>query len=268
MSILGPNQPPAYCSMNSSGTSTCRGHQAGSWGTVTLSFSTQVTQNGVIEASDVNLLITNAESALATINSWLSNNASTGGTWTAISQKGPAGSVVVSKYKINAGDVNNWHTDVANGANQNYPVGVNYNRYSGTAGSAGVTADSVAQKGSIRITTFQDLYSNYQAMVRDCVCNSDCSCNAVCNCHNDCICNYSDRRLKENIVLLDKQNGLNIYSFTYIWDKFTKYTGVMAQELLGTCYESALAQDSAGYYMVNYSALPVEFGINTAKNLG
>ena len=250
-------QPPAYCSMNSTGTSTCGSHQNTKWQAAALSFSTQVTQNGVIQASDVTLLVTNIESALAKVNAWLTANPTTGGTWTAITQKGPGASTVVSKYKISAGDVNNWHLDAGHGANQNYPIGSNYAAYTSTGGSAGVTIDSVAQKGSINFTTFQDLYANYQAMVNDCVCNSDCSCNAVCNCHNDCICNYSDQRLKENIQFIETKNGLNIYSWNYIWDRVTRHVGVMAQELVGTKHAGALHVDARGFYMVDYSQLPV-----------
>lgn len=44
-----------------------------------------------------------------------------------------------------------------------------------------------------------------------------------------------------------------------IMDKTITYIGVMAQELLGTKYESALNTDSNGYYFVDYSQLPVNF---------
>jgi len=47
-----------------------------------------------------------------------------------------------------------------------------------------------------------------------------------------------------------------MYSFNYIWDK-TKIIGVMAQDLLKTKYESALSKDKNGFYMVDYSKLPI-----------
>lgn len=45
-----------------------------------------------------------------------------------------------------------------------------------------------------------DLAARYNAIRVNCVCNTDCSCNNVCVCHNDCGCNYSDMRLKKDIV--------------------------------------------------------------------
>jgi Chaperone of endosialidase len=100
-----------------------------------------------------------------------------------------------------------------------------------------------------------------------CTCNCNyCTCNCnycTCNCNYACTCNcnYSDRRLKANIKLLDKQFDLNVYSFTYLWDKTKTYLGVMAQELIGTKYANALSIDAHGYYMVDYSKLPVKMKI-------
>ena len=98
-----------------------------------------------------------------------------------------------------------------------------------------------------------------------CVCNCNyCTCNCnycVCNCNYACTCNcnYSDQRLKENIKLIETESNLNVYSYTYIWNRAKTYIGVMAQELIGTKYESALGKDSNGYYYVDYSQLPVTF---------
>ena len=72
------------------------------------------------------------------------------------------------------------------------------------------------------------------------------------------LCN-SDNRLKENIILISKSPiGINIYQFNYI-GKEGLYEGVIAQELLGTEFESALCVDENGMYMVDYSKLDVEF---------
>ena len=98
-----------------------------------------------------------------------------------------------------------------------------------------------------------------------CLCNCNyCTCNCnycTCNCNYSCTCNcnYSDSRLKENIKLVDTKDNLNVYSYTYLWDKTKTYIGVMAQELVGTRYESALGKDTNGYYFVDYSQLPVNF---------
>lgn len=64
--------------------------------------------------------------------------------------------------------------------------------------------------------------------------------------------------MKENITLIDTTDGLNVYSYSYIWNKEKTYNGVLAQELIGTKYESALGLDKNGYYFVDYSKLPVD----------
>jgi hypothetical protein len=52
----------------------------------------------------------------------------------------------------------------------------------------------------ITMNDYQSILNNYMNLREDCICNSDCNCNAVCACHNDCGCNYSDMRLKMEIV--------------------------------------------------------------------
>jgi hypothetical protein len=67
---------------------------------------------------------------------------------------------------------------------------------------------------------------------------------------------FSDRRVKENIVKVAEIGGLNIYKFNYNWDKDTEQYGVIAQELLGTKYESAVfIDDETGLYKVDYEKL-------------
>lgn len=95
----------------------------------------------------------------------------------------------------------------------------------------------------------------YNVIRQNCICNSDCACNNVCACHNDCACNYSDERLKRDIVFVEERNGLNVYTFKYLWDDVVR-TGVMAQEILKSKYKDAVHQDRKGYYMVDYSMLP------------
>jgi hypothetical protein len=72
------------------------------------------------------------------------------------------------------------------------------------------------------------------------------------------VCN-SDNRLKENVILVSKsEKGINIYQFNYI-GKEGLYEGVIAQELLGTEFESALVLGDDNMYAVDYSKLDVEF---------
>jgi hypothetical protein len=97
-----------------------------------------------------------------------------------------------------------------------------------------------------------------------CLCNCNyCTCNCnycTCNCDYSCTCNcnYSDERLKMNIKFVGIEHGLNVYSWNYKWNSKKTYTGVIAQELIGTKYESALSIDKNGYYMVDYSKLPIK----------
>ena len=67
----------------------------------------------------------------------------------------------------------------------------------------------------------------------------------------------SDIRLKTNIKLIDTIEGLNIYLYNYLWDLETIYKGVMAQELLNTEYSNSVAIHDTGYYVVDYSKLPI-----------
>jgi len=119
------------------------------------------------------------------------------------------------------------------------------------------------------VNIFADDVNNMMAKVNAagavCVCNCNyCTCNCnycTCDCNYSCTCqcNYtSDIRLKTSIKLVDIVEGLNVYSFSYVWNTAKTYIGVMAQELLGTKYEDALSKDSNGYYQVNYSKLPVK----------
>lgn len=66
---------------------------------------------------------------------------------------------------------------------------------------------------------------------------------------------FSDIRLKENIQHQGVVNGLNVYTYNYVWGNKLQ-RGVMAQELLGTKYESAVSIHESGFYQVDYSQLP------------
>ena len=67
---------------------------------------------------------------------------------------------------------------------------------------------------------------------------------------------FSDRRVKTNIVKVATIGDINIYKFNYIWDTDKDEYGVIAQELLGTKYESAVFVDEdSGLYKVDYEKL-------------
>jgi hypothetical protein len=72
---------------------------------------------------------------------------------------------------------------------------------------------------------------------------------------------FSDKRLKENIELVDTVQGVNVYEFDYI-DKSIgadRYRGVMAQEV-ETDYPDAVLEFS-GFKTVDYNKLPVNMEI-------
>lgn len=67
---------------------------------------------------------------------------------------------------------------------------------------------------------------------------------------------FSDRRVKNNIVKIATIGDVNVYKFNYIWDIDKDEYGVIAQELLGTKYESAVFIDEeTGLYKVDYEKL-------------
>jgi hypothetical protein len=69
----------------------------------------------------------------------------------------------------------------------------------------------------------------------------------------------SDISFKENLNLIGKSPlGINIYQFNYIGEEGL-YEGIIAQELIGTEYESALSLNADGKYLVDYSKIDVEF---------
>jgi hypothetical protein len=69
----------------------------------------------------------------------------------------------------------------------------------------------------------------------------------------------SDISFKENLNLIGKSPlGINIYQFNYIGEEGL-YEGIIAQELIGTEYESALSLNEEGKYLVDYNKIDVEF---------
>lgn len=78
----------------------------------------------------------------------------------------------------------------------------------------------------------------------------------------------SDIGLKKNIKAIDVIDGLKLYKFEYtpeiidLWETETGenlegiHIGVMAQDLIGTKWESALSKHEKGFYIVDYNKLP------------
>lgn len=69
----------------------------------------------------------------------------------------------------------------------------------------------------------------------------------------------SDRRLKENIVLVgrDAPTGLNLYEFNYTFDATHRFRGVMADEVLAFM-PSAVIRGENGFYAVDYALIGIE----------
>ena len=123
---------------------------------------------------------------------------------------------------------------------------------------------SVSAGTIIMATEFNAVVDKLNAAGSVCLCNCNyCTCNCnycTCNCNHSCTCNcnYSDRRLKTNIKFLRFEKEIKVYSYNYIYDNKKTYEGVIAQDLIGTHFEQALSLDELGYYMVDYSLLPIE----------
>ena len=73
--------------------------------------------------------------------------------------------------------------------------------------------------------------------------------------------NCSDKRLKENIVLLGTTvENINVYQFNYIFDPMkVNHVGVIAQELLETEYKDNVYMHKDGFYRVDYKHLDMTF---------
>ena len=63
---------------------------------------------------------------------------------------------------------------------------------------------------------------------------------------------WSDARLKDNVVKMGTRNGINIYSWNYIWDTTRKFLGVIAQEVMHI--PNAVVKQGE-YLAVDYSVL-------------
>lgn len=216
----------AYCNNHGTGTTTCASHRGACSTNRAPSLSGEFgSSSGRIRADDINNLRVNIRDELAR--------------WD--DKYGPYTYYQAAAYVAGATIVDDTHAD----------------ELDNMIGQIVGGASDYPQGGTITTGNWVNIRNRYDVMRQACICNSDCACNLVCACHNDCGCNYSDERLKENIEFIETKNGLNVYSWNYIWDKVTRFTGVMAQELVGTKFESALHVDRRGYYMVNYSKLPI-----------
>jgi hypothetical protein len=70
---------------------------------------------------------------------------------------------------------------------------------------------------------------------------------------------FSDRRLKENIVLvgIDPASGLNLYHFNYIFDHTHRFQGVMADEVAAFMPEAVIRGEN-GFDSVDYALIGIE----------
>lgn len=218
---------------------------------ITLSAGFGVTGNP-ITAADVNTLRAAIINEIAAWNAW---NTSNGVGDFSVTDPGTisAGQVIdhsqINTLNNDLATITQYSATSTNGSGGGYTI---------TNGSQIVNPGvSASTGGTVTAPNWSAILNSYNTLRQDCICNSDCHCNTVCACYGDCGCNYSDERLKENIEFIETKQGLNIYSWNYKWDKVTRHIGVMAQEILNTVYASAVIKDRQGYYMVDYSKLPI-----------
>lgn len=198
-------------------------------------------------------------------------------------------SIVSNQTSIDEGHFNELRSNLANAnaritnsrlttfvtSDQAYSSNQNINDPDGNAAQPGITTFTApsaptnlpavaTQSGNITASSLNSIVNAITSANAVCVCNCNyCTCNCnycTCNCNYSCTCNcnYSDSRLKKNIIFSHKVNGINIYKFSYKWDDKKTYLGVMAQELLKTKYKNAVNKDQKGFYVVDYSKLPVD----------
>lgn len=251
-------QPPAYCGTNSTGTTTCSGHRAPCPANNFPLFFTTTGVGDLIYGSDIEQLRVNILASVNQWRTWATNNPSVGGkSYTPIATYSLTGQPIGTGDRIALDHYNTSEDRMAAANNYLFPVGVDFANQTGQARNRTYSPTLFITAQTVRYSHWQNIYTKYSWLMTDCVCNSNCSCNAVCDCHNDCGCNYSDQRLKENVEFIEQKNGINVYSWNYVWDQSTRHTGVMAQELIGTQYASALKVDRDGYFMVDYKQLPL-----------
>lgn len=240
MACSGP-----HCSNHGTGTTTCAGHRASCAANREISFES-LANGGLIRASDIDSLRASIRDEVARYNLHRS--------FSVTARQATAYTAGVTR--VDNTHVNDMEIMAQQVNNVNEPVGTSFATLTDPANDT-TAANSYAVGARVDFAHWNTLLSKYTTMRQDCICNSDCSCNQVCSCHNDCGCNYSDERLKENIKFVEVKNGLNIYTWNYIWDRAKTHSGVMAQEILKTQYGAAVSEDSRGFYMVNYSKLPL-----------
>lgn len=241
-----------YCQENSTGTTTCANHRGACSTNRPLASSTEFAiASGRVTAADI-------EDLRSKINDELSRYKQHfwgGGVY----PFGGISNLQTTPYNtstnISAAHINELEAMVQQTNNVQEPIGSTPASYSDPA-DATTPSNSYGVGATIEAIHWATLRDKYNIMRQDCICNSDCTCNAVCSCHNDCGCNYSDDRLKQNIQYMDTVEGINIYSYNYIWDKTVKYIGVLASEILSSKYADAVEQDEQGFYKVHYDKLP------------
>jgi len=160
----------AHCTNHGTGTTTCVGHRPSCSTNNALSLSTDfATELKKIRASDVEQLRTKIRSELTAYNLHSTNS------YTLLHP-----TTVVSDSDIDDQTANDL--------------------YEMTREVDGGTPILVGTANPVDEAFWDTIRDKYNVIRQDCICNSDCSCNNVCVCHNDCGCNYSDRRLKVEIV--------------------------------------------------------------------
>jgi hypothetical protein len=157
-----------HCNAHNLGTTTCVGHRAACATNNVLSMSSEFT-SGRVTAYDIDLLRSSIRAEVTT--------------YDAHASYGPYTQYQDTEYNAATVILPSQHNDLE--AMAAYFAG---------------PATNVMSAQTIAATDWWDLKNKYDSLRQNCICNADCSCNAVCACHNDCGCNYSDYRLKKDIV--------------------------------------------------------------------
>lgn len=189
----------SHCNYHSTGTSTCVGHRP-----------PNSPAGGVVAAPAVGQVVTAAKinelrNAIRTeVSRWTLHGCYGGVYYGALATNIAVGTVVDDDSTVDVQD-----DGLVRVGGSGYPGTVTHPNHPGQAAistpagpdvSPALPNNTFSPGVNITVANYNTILNSYNQLRVDCICNSDCNCNAVCACHNDCGCNYSDMRLKKEIV--------------------------------------------------------------------
>lgn len=184
----------AHCTNHSTGTTTCSGHRPAN-SSVSPVVSAP-TQGQIVTAAKINEL---RNAIITEINRWNDHahytSVSSNANWTNVNNNISQGVIIDDDATIDTED-----DALVFVGGPGAPGTYNYTTATSPDVVPPLTNNLFSPGVAISPSSYSTILSSYNTLKADCICNTDCACNAVCACHNDCGCNYSDLRLKMEII--------------------------------------------------------------------